>query len=495
MNDQRESEFPSLNQLPGGAKLGAGRRLRLRASREIAASKINLGCECLDRGMWYPEKAFPHLAETGVKWARVQTGWSQCEKEKGKYDFAWLDPIVDQLLGMGIQPWFNVTYGNILHTGAPAWDAVGWTPMYDPAAAKAWRSFVGALTEHFRDRIERYEIWNEPDITVFWKQEASNPRKYAELVALTAREIRRFQPEAYIVGGAQAHGTSPAGLEYLESALQAGMGRHINAFSYHLYRPRPEGARLAEIQALRTLLQRHGLQIDLWQAESGCPSVMSTAEAMANIPWNEPKQAKWMLRRMLCDLDFEVDMTTHFHLSDFHNYFKDGPVNKPAYFGLLRNETYERKPAFYAFQSVCNLFDFQTEIDRELQLNYSLDETTAPGSAPLDWLLVKFVPFVRRGWPLLAYWYPSELNPEPKNQPRFAPGKLGFELSRPDGLRLREPVLVDPVRQTAYSVSGQWKEFGFTCNVNRPGRLTFDQLPITDYPLFLTDAAALDFAE
>jgi len=83
-------------------------KVKPRPGRQIAASPLGIGFETLDRRMFQPERTYEHLARLGVKWARVQTGWCRCETEKGRFDFAWLDEIVDALIGIGVQPWFNL---------------------------------------------------------------------------------------------------------------------------------------------------------------------------------------------------------------------------------------------------------------------------------------------------------------------------------------------------------------------------------------------------
>ena len=196
MNESAHAEFPRVEQRLPDAALEAIGVLRTRSSEEIESSRFNIGYECLDRKMWFPEKALPHLVTLGAKRARVQTGWSRCETENGQYDFAWLDEIVDTLLSHGIQPWFNVSYGNMLYTDAPAADAVGWAPIYSQTARDGWTSFLQALVRHFRDRVRHYEIWNEPDLAVFWKPHPPSPAGYTDLVKLSVAAIRAEQPEA-----------------------------------------------------------------------------------------------------------------------------------------------------------------------------------------------------------------------------------------------------------------------------------------------------------
>lgn len=101
-------------------------KLKGKNAKDIISSKIGVGFECLDRKMWDDSPdAYKLLGELGVKHARVQTGWNQCEQVIGKYDFQWLDKIVEQLFNVGVRPWFNLGYGNINHTDTEHPDAVG----------------------------------------------------------------------------------------------------------------------------------------------------------------------------------------------------------------------------------------------------------------------------------------------------------------------------------------------------------------------------------
>ena len=46
---------------------------------------------------------------------------------------------------------------------------VGFPPIHTAAARGAWQAYVRALVRHFRGRVTHYEVWNEPDLTSFWK--------------------------------------------------------------------------------------------------------------------------------------------------------------------------------------------------------------------------------------------------------------------------------------------------------------------------------------
>ena len=66
-----------------------------RSVKDIRSSNWTLGCETLDRDFANFDEYKRFLAPLGIKTIRLQAGWAKCEKEKGKYDFAWLDRIID----------------------------------------------------------------------------------------------------------------------------------------------------------------------------------------------------------------------------------------------------------------------------------------------------------------------------------------------------------------------------------------------------------------
>ena len=80
------------------------------------SSRWSIGCECLDRDYADFDKIKGFYGELGAGYARIQSGWARCEMEKGKYDFAWLDKIVDGLLAQGVKPWMCLCYGNPLYS-------------------------------------------------------------------------------------------------------------------------------------------------------------------------------------------------------------------------------------------------------------------------------------------------------------------------------------------------------------------------------------------
>ncbi len=433
-------------------------RMRPRASADVAASPLSVGFETLDRRLFDPVRAYPLVAKLGAKWARCQTGWARTERERGSFDFRWLDDVVDALLGVGVRPWFNLGYGNRLYTPqAPDDFAVGWAPLNDDEARKGWVRFVGKMAERYRGRVRHWEIWNEPNITNFWKPGKPSPGDYVELVRLAAPEIRRRIPGAVIVGGAFAGMPT----EYFSRCLDAGLAEHVDRISYHPYRPIPEKGYEAEVRAWRALAQKHKPGLELWQGENGCPSKKGGSGALGNLDWDERRQAKWVLRRLMIDLKLGLELTSYYHTVDLVGYrLADGSPGKTNYKGLLRGEDYSPKPSYFAYQSVAAVFDSETRrSDREIVIRGAEEVQTAS--------------FTRGDRAIYSYWYPSDL--------LRGFDRRDVEISvKDDGLA--EPVLADLLSARIYEVKSA-----------RRGGGSWDlgPLPLTDWPLLIADKSVI----
>lgn len=441
-------------------------KLAPRPSKAIAASPLSVGFETLDRKMFDPERTYQWIGQLGVKWARCQTGWARTEQTEGVYDFAWLDGVVDSLRNVGVQPWFNLGYGNRLYTPeVPDASAVGWVPLNNDAAKAAWVRYTGKIAAHFRDRVKHWEIWNESNIRGFWKPTEPKPELYVELVKLTVPEIRKQIPDAVIIGGAFAG----MPLKFFEQCMELGLGEYVDKISYHPYRPIPEAKYEGEVQQWRDVLAKHKPSIQLWQGENGCPSQPGGSGALANLKWTETTQARWVLRRILNDLRLGIEVTSYFHLVDLVNYnWGSGATGKTNFKGLLRGADYTPKPSYDAYQCLCTLFDAETQ-RAELPVTFA---PSASDAQPLDTAKAFSASFRRGGYGLWAYWWPSKLPEE------FAAREISLTVQQKDA-KLDQPVLVDPLTQEICRLEGTRQASGWT----------FAKLPIVDYPLLLTDRA------
>ena len=82
------------------------------------------------------------LKPLGIKACRFQGGWAKCEKEKGKYDFSWLDKQVDYAIANGIEPALETSYGNPIYEGGGGPNLAGGFPYGE--GRKAFERWVRA---------------------------------------------------------------------------------------------------------------------------------------------------------------------------------------------------------------------------------------------------------------------------------------------------------------------------------------------------------------
>jgi hypothetical protein len=437
-------------------------RLKPLPSKAIQASPLSIGFETLDRYQFDPARTYEHLGKLGVKWARAQTGWCRCETEKGKYDFRWLDEVADGLLAQGIEPWFSLSYGNRLYTPeAPDVSAVGFCPMFTEEARNGWAAYVDAITQHFAGRVKKWEIWNEPNGKTFWRPRQPDAAGYVELARFTAPIVRRRIPDATVIG----LGLAGCNLKYTEEALKAGLADCVDRISFHPYGPMPENSE-GFVAKVRELMGDRSKTVRLWQGECGSPSDPKTEGGTdkKGRKTSDLIQTKWLTRRILTDLRLDLDLTSYFTTVDLTHYnWGNGASNHAQSYGVLRGTDYSPKPSYYAYQSLCSLFDAQTQLDPRLEA--AIGE---PDSKD------RVAGFTRNGRALYTWWSASDLRGD------FTPATVSLRLPTPACATIADPVLVDPLSQRVYRVEGK----------SEAGTLAVS-LPKLDYPLIVTDLAVV----
>lgn len=449
------------------------------ASTAVKTSPIGLGFEKLDRAIVDPETAYDHLAALGVKWIRIQSGWARTERRRGVYDFAWLDRIVDNLRRRGLTPWVCLCYGNPLYSPAAAavFGAVGVPPIHTDEEKDAWANYVAAVTAHYRDRVEWYEVWNEPDGKWCWKH-GPNGTEYGEFMKATALAARRGDSAAKVIGGSCCRWD----MAWLNAALATGAAEHLDAFSYHAYTP-DEREQSTRLPALRGVLRRYRAEIPIIQGETGAQSRADGAGAFAHTAWTPAKQAKFMARHILTDLFDEVLFSSYFSCMDMAEALHGVTGERASYadygyFGVLGADfdasghatgTYTPKPSYRTLQTLAAIF---REDFRRADLPILLRGEPGP----------RYLRATEKGYDLLrggfrrpdgsaafVYWKPTDIMTA-----TFEGEVTLTEATLPEATRL-----VDLVDGTIHAVPAERIED------HGGGTRTFHHLPVRDFPLAL----------
>ncbi|MBR3967357.1 MAG: beta-galactosidase [Clostridia bacterium] len=445
-------------------------------SSEIKNSKIGLGFEKLDRDAFDPEKAYDKVAEIGVKKARIQSGWQKTEKQKGVYDFAWLDSIVDNFLKRGISPWLCLCYGNSLYTekAKEYFGAVGCPPIFSEEEKQAWRNYAFETVKHYKGKISYYEIWNEPDAMYSWRHGTSGT-EYGLFALDTAKAIKAADPSAKIICGALAGLQIP----FLNEMLKTGVGDYVDYISFHEY-PTDETQMFSKAEACRALFKKYAPHLELIQGESGSQSKFSDSGALWGGAWTQEKQAKQLARHTIADLLINVHFMSYFSCLDMVEALstKQGvTADDYAYFGVLGADfdengkscgTYTPKKSYYVLQNIASVFAEDFEVTsfpvivkpRESRRVFGSDVTAQE---------VRIGGFKKDGGEIFAYWTPTDI------MTTSFEGTISFEAySEYDKISL-----VDIMDGSIYEIPDS------IVTRDAFGVCTFKNLPVKDTPLLL----------
>ena len=344
------------------------------SAKEITHSRVGIGFEKLDRDVFDPKKAYDKVSMIGVKKIRLQSGWQKTEKQRGVYDFAWLDEIVDKLISLGMEPWLCLSYGNQLYTelAKEVFGAVGCPPIASDEELEAWIRYVKATVKHFKGRISLYEIWNEPDCSYSWKHELGetvdkmrNAREYGHFATSTAKAIKEADGEALVTALALGH---IANLQWVNTALSTGLYNYIDYVTFHVYSS-TDARRASKISSLRDLVASYNPKIKLIQGESGAQSRSDGHGAMHGFAWTPEKQVKMLLRTLICDIHEGVEFSSYFSTMDMiealHGLLSDkASYLDYGYFGVISASfdedgratgEYTEKPSYYALSALASL--------------------------------------------------------------------------------------------------------------------------------------------
>lgn len=430
-------------------------KIQPRHAREIAGSNWSVGAETMDRDYTIYDNWKSYLGPLGVKKARIQGGWAKTEKQKGVFDYAWLDHVVFDMPKQGVEPWMCLCYGNPIYEGGGDPQIKGRVPTSEVGLA-AWANWVRKTVDRYKQQIDEWEVWNEPNYDI-------TPADYARLLVLTAETVKSVQPNATIIAFGLGSGVN---FKYARSVLellrQQGKVGVIDQISHHRHQANPD-VRDPEIE-LEKVVAEYSDAITIRQGEAGCPSEIGKKRAMANYPWTELIQSKHVLRRMLGDLGRDKE-TSCFAIVDMK--YPDEMNRK----GLLRardDRTVEYpKPAYYSVQNLAAVFDNRLVRIREFPC-----EGAVEGKA----MSVYGYRHEPSGRTVVSLWFNGDV---PTNDNGKTAVDLGFR-----GASFAQPCYVDLRTGRVYEIPrDRWSTAG--------GMVTFKQVPLYDSPVLIADKAAL----
>lgn len=229
-------------------------------------------------------RQFDLMAEMNASWVRVDLDWSAIEPQRGQFDWAYPDLVVDRAAAHGINVLAVVAF-------SPDWAR---TTTGDPATAKHARpdqladyaTFARTAAERYTPLgVHTWEIWNEPNTRKFWPPRP-DADEYADVFRAAADAIREVSPEStLLIGGLSPKFEEPesetAPVVYLEQLYANGTAQLADGIAVHPYsfpawpmdpRPRTDGG-FYHLPDVRAVVERNGDdRKKLWITEFGAPT-------------------------------------------------------------------------------------------------------------------------------------------------------------------------------------------------------------------------------
>lgn len=172
--------------------------------------------------------------------------------------------------------------------------------------------YVRFIVHHFKDRIQYYRLWNEPDIANYCPKwiEVDD---YINLVKRTVPVIREEYPEAKIIVGDVSDLNFPPADEYLYTLLQSDIMPLVDVVSWHADGPTPDCELYRDfyyeypsiVQHIKDLASAHGFNGEYLGKELGFRSTGTATPEMPCLP-TETAAAKYSSRLIVMHLGMDV---------------------------------------------------------------------------------------------------------------------------------------------------------------------------------------------
>lgn len=223
-------------------------------------------------GMSLAEEVAGHVA-IGASVARVTASWGAVRK----YHDAWflddLDNTYRAYVKAGIRPLFVASdsprrftdlYTSFDRDPASCYDEDNndntWAlvckdpPRDESGPMHAFGQFVRLLATRY-PLAAGIEIWNEPNLSVFWGNDPVSPSHYVSMLSYAYGWVRSVNSNIPVLGGSPNNPVSPEPFKdqsfgaWVDNIIAAGASSHMDALSYH-----PYATTLAEAGQLQDLI-------------------------------------------------------------------------------------------------------------------------------------------------------------------------------------------------------------------------------------------------
>jgi len=305
--------------------------------------------------------------EANILWDREEFTWHGIEPPEEPYDFSGHDAMVDIAERHGINVYGLVVEFEDLDTPSP----------YTEEHFESFADFVSTLVDRYRGRIKYWEIWNEPELSEYWKPEP-NAFNYFQLLKHAYIKAKETDPSVKIIGLA----TDSGALDFIEEVFQYGGLDYMDIVAIHPYSypdPIETSYQFQAIAQIRELMRTYETEKPIWVTEVGYPTHVGETGV------SEDRQAELLVRTYLALISSGIEVVT------WYDFVNDGDdiYDREANFGVLKSDLTPKK-AYHAYQTMTALLEgyaFIGELNVGEQSKALLFENEAGGRILVLWTL------------------------------------------------------------------------------------------------------------
>jgi hypothetical protein len=228
-------------------------------------------------------RIFRRLHAAGVRLIRQTFDWSLVELAPGRYELATLDAYVSAAAAARIEVLPVLFKPPPFRSSAPRRGAGRAT--YPPKRPASFARFAATLARRYgpqgslwraRPRLPRvpiraWQVWNEPNLPIYWGG-VPDPPAYARLLAAAGRALKTVDPHAEVVSAGLAESRLGMPFEQFVRELdEAGAADSFDTFALHPYAADADAA-LRAVERTRELLDELDANAPIWVTELGWAS-------------------------------------------------------------------------------------------------------------------------------------------------------------------------------------------------------------------------------
>jgi polysaccharide biosynthesis protein PslG len=146
-----------------------------------------------------------------------------------------------------------------------------------------------AVVQRYHDTVSHWEIWNEPNLPLFWGKSDINAQAYTELLKGAYTAIRGVQPDSTVLAAGLSRSLQDGAPPIFVNAMYAaGVKGYFDAAAMHPYvfpagdlATNPENG-WSDVARVHQVMADHGDgDKKIWMTELGAPTSAPTAEGVS----------------------------------------------------------------------------------------------------------------------------------------------------------------------------------------------------------------------